>query len=156
MALSMSCALFCVLASASAQAAPINAIENLRVKETASHTEIHVEGSQTPTFTVFKLEDPIRLFIDMPNTNLKKVDGTLAIRNGVIDHVGTLQFKKGSTPIGRIIVMLSQDSLYKVVSEGNNVVIRVDGKSRSPMTLAAGETGAASGVHKALEAERSL
>ena len=107
-----------LFAAANAYATPINTIENLRVEETTSHTEIYVEGTQTPTFTVFKLEDPIRLFIDMPNTDLSRVDGTVAIRNGVIDHVGTLQFKKGATPIGRIIVMLSEDALYKVDAWG--------------------------------------
>ena len=93
-------ALVFVFFSVEATAAPTNTIDKIAVEETDTHTDITIQERTLHRSLFSKLEDPVRLFVDMPNTDVSKVDGTLAIRNGVVDHIGTLQFKKVQLLLG--------------------------------------------------------
>ena len=48
-----------------------NTIRSIRVNEQADRTEVLITGSEKPTFTVFKLEHPSRLFIDIVGANAR-------------------------------------------------------------------------------------
>ena len=69
-----------------------NALSDLRVRETSNATEIVVSGTAPPTFTVFKLADPARLFIDISNADTARLKTPVDIGNGVVGEVTALQF----------------------------------------------------------------
>ena len=52
-----------------------NEVRAVTFNEDAGTTFVHVRGEQTPTFTVYKLERPSRVVIDMPQARLS--DGVL-------------------------------------------------------------------------------
>ena len=47
-----------------------NEIRAVTFDEDAGTTRVHVQGAQTPTFTVYKLERPSRVVIDVPQARL--------------------------------------------------------------------------------------
>ena len=106
-----------------------NRLTGIRVVEREKFTVIEASNSEAPTFSVFKLEDPPRLFVDLANTKVD-FDDTVEVYNGVVNQVGTLQFNNHQQPTGRIIVNLRKDALYTVDSNARVVRIVVDGSGR--------------------------
>lgn len=107
-----------------------NRIHKITYSEEADETVIKVTADETPTFSVFKLDDPVRLFVDVSRGETEPVSNPIVVDNGVIDQIGTLQFKSGGVPVGRVIIGLRDNAPYDVSSQGNQIVIRVDGQGR--------------------------
>ena len=141
---------------ASADDQATNRLGNLAVRETEQATEIVVTCTGAPTFTVFKLNDPIRLFIDVSNADTSALSGPVEIDNGVVGEVSALQFNDSMAHVGRIIIGLEVDALYKVQANGNQLVVTVDASQRKrkavPVAAAAGPDPAAVAQLAALEA----
>ena len=107
-----------------------NAIERISVSEEGSETVITITAGRTPTFSVFKLDDPIRLFVDVSQGDVSAVADPIVVDNGVIEQVGTLQFRSKGASVGRIIIGLRQDAAYDVRSDGTKINVRVDARNR--------------------------
>jgi type IV pilus assembly protein PilQ len=108
----------------------LNALTRVEVRESEAATEIIVDGDRPPTFTVFKLSDPIRLFVDVSNADISKVDSPIEVDNGVISQITALQFDDDVVSVGRLIIGLEADALYSVKAEGNALRITVDASQR--------------------------
>jgi type IV pilus assembly protein PilQ len=106
-----------------------NRLTDISVQEREKFTLIEVANTGVPTFSVFKLEDPPRLFVDLANTQVA-FDKNVEVYNGVINDVGTLQFASHATPTSRVIVNLRRDALYTVDTTGTTLRIVVDGSAR--------------------------
>ena len=119
-----------VPASARGPRAAVNVVRSIDVHETADSTVVVIHGSANPTFTVFKLLDPVRLFVDVANADIRSIGGTVDVDNGVVGQVGTLQFRNDETPVGRVIIGLDSESVYNVVAEGTDIKVIVDGAAR--------------------------
>ena len=145
-------------AAPAASASSTNVVQSIEVAEKDASTEITIHGTNSPTFTVFKLEDPIRVFIDMVDADMRAVDGTLEFDNGVIAHIGTLQFARQGDQVGRIILVLDRNNLYNVESVGNDIriVIDAEGRRSTQGIASAGELEERSQVKDALEREKTL
>src|SRR5690349_6675303 len=50
-----------------------NEVRAVSFNEDAGVTEVHVRGAHTPTFTVYKLERPRRVVVDLPQAKLADV-----------------------------------------------------------------------------------
>ncbi len=88
--------------SAHADEKTLNKLQRLDVEEGEKATQIVVRGSSAPTFTVFKLNDPVRLFIDVSNADITGIEGPFEVENGVVSQVSTLQFNDDLVRIGRL------------------------------------------------------
>ncbi|GMV38428.1 MAG: hypothetical protein AMXMBFR64_01440 [Myxococcales bacterium] len=145
-------------ARAQAPRAEVNAIRGIVVEETADSTVIVVRGSAHPTFNVFKLADPVRLFVDVANGDVSGADSTIDVDNGVVGQIGTLQFRNDGTPIGRVIIGLTKDATYRVDADGSSIRVVVDGAGRAAGT--GPDTGALRAEHErvraAVDRERDL
>ncbi|MCA9558904.1 MAG: AMIN domain-containing protein, partial [Myxococcales bacterium] len=124
-------------AQAVAEEPVTNRLSAVEVRESDSATEVVVKGSAPPTFTVFKLTDPVRLFVDISNADISAVPGPVEVDNGVVGDITTLQFDDDLVKVGRIIVGLEVDALYSVRQVGNDLVIKVDASSRKAKRPAA-------------------
>lgn len=143
-------------AQAQAQAQPsVNRLARVHVRETAEATEIIVEGDQKPTFTVFKLNDPPRLFVDLSNADIGTLGAPMDVDNGVINQVAVMQFDDDVVRIGRLVIGLEVDALYSVRAEGSQLIISIDGSQRKSRSPAVAQSGASSPDHAALEAARA-
>jgi len=120
------------------QGSGANPIAGISVTEEANETVVTITASRTPTFSVFKLDDPVRLFVDVNQGDVSRVAEPVLVDNGVLDQVGTLQFKSSGVPVGRVIIGLRQDAAYDVRTVGNGIVVRIDAAGRRASTAEAG------------------
>ncbi len=127
-----------VPAVVTSQDAGSNSITGIKVSEEATETVVTITASRTPTFSVFKLDDPVRLFVDVNQGEVSKVAEPIVVDNGILDQVGTLQFKSSGVPMGRIIIGLRQDVPYDVKTVGNGIVVHIDAAGRRASTAEAG------------------
>ncbi|MFN3200347.1 MAG: AMIN domain-containing protein, partial [Bradymonadia bacterium] len=128
-----------------------NALAALEVNETATATEIIVTGSAPPTFAVFKLTQPNRLFVDVSNADVSAISEPIDVDNGVIEEISAVQYQDEKVSVGRIIIGLEIDALYEVKAEGNRLRITVDGSRRRSSSLVSGSPEA---EQRARDAER--
>ena len=85
--LSVACLVLLTAFTAYSQEQETNHLSTLTVQETANATTLVVEGSAPPTFTVFKLTNPTRLFVDISNADISKIEGPIEVENGVISQI---------------------------------------------------------------------
>ena len=102
-----------------------NTIQRIRVEEKADSVRVIIDGSTTPSFTVFKLQDPLRVFIDIAGADLAAVREPQRIEDGVIDQIITMQLKDERKAVGRVIVGLDQNAPYRLTTEGNSLVMSI-------------------------------
>jgi type IV pilus assembly protein PilQ len=134
-----------------------NPIAGISVTEEANETVVTITASRTPTFSVFKLEDPVRLFVDVNQGDVSKVSDPVLVDNGVLDQVGTLQFRSSGVPVGRIILGMRLDAAYDVRTIDNGIVIRIDAAGRRASTAEAGALATqVTGVREELKREQAL
>ncbi|MFU8803103.1 MAG: AMIN domain-containing protein, partial [Bradymonadaceae bacterium] len=131
-------------------ATQLNTVDTLDVVEREDGTYIRLTGSQVPTFSVFKLNDPLRLFVDISNSDIAKQTLTEDVHNGVISRVALIEFEDSFQSVARLIIGFDQAAHYDVRTEGNDVVVFVDGanrRARSSQDLAS--------VERELEAQQA-
>ena len=140
---------------ASAEEKVQNRLTRLAVRESETATEIVISGSVAPTFAVFKLSDPIRLFVDISNADTQALESPVDLDNGVVGEVSALQFQDSQARVGRIIIGLQLDALYTVRAQGNDLVVTIDAtqRRRKVVPIAAGsDSGATHAQMAAIEA----
>ena len=114
----------------SPESSNVNAVDALSVEEADDGTYIRIQGSEEATFSVFKLDDPPRLFVDLSNSTLAGEELSEQIYNGVISEVGVIDFEDGFQEVARLVVGFEEPAHYDVRTDGNEVVVFIDGADR--------------------------
>jgi len=117
-----------LLSFATARAAELNALSDLKVVPTSSGAQVVVLGSRAPTFTVFRLSEPDRLVVDVSGADATVIRGHHS-GTGPISGVVASQFSDGQSSIGRVLVALGRDAKYDVRPDGSRIVITIEGAS---------------------------
>jgi type IV pilus assembly protein PilQ len=112
------------------QHAADNVVDSLEVEEADDGTYVRISGNSEPTFSVFKLTDPLRLFVDVSSSQLDGEALTERVGNGVISKVALIDLEENSQPIARLIIGFDKAAHYDVNADGNDVVVFIDGKGR--------------------------
>ena len=112
------------LLSTVASASVRNVIDNVDVVGDDQDRIIRIETGTRPTFTVFKLTNPMRVVIDVSGGDVSAVDGPLDIDDGIIEQIATRQFSSNGFYVGRIIIGFQSDVTYNVKAEDDALVIR--------------------------------
>ncbi len=115
-----------LLSFATARAAELNALSDLKVVPTSSGAQVVVLGSRAPTFTVFRLTEPDRLVVDVSGADATVIRGHHS-GTGPISGVVASQFSDGQASIGRVLVALGKDAKYDVRPDGSRIVISIEG-----------------------------
>ena len=109
-------------------------------------TLVRVRGAQTPTFTVYKLERPSRVVIDVPQARLAEAlrghEGATVFMPSTwaVSTIAAQQIDDGGQ-IVRVIVTMARPGRYDVKTENNEVVVMV--MARDPMPPKTGGANAA-------------
>ncbi|MDQ3364632.1 MAG: AMIN domain-containing protein, partial [Myxococcota bacterium] len=125
------------LASSPARADGLNEIRAVTYDEDAGTTRIHVRGAQTPTFTVYKLERPSRVVVDVPRARLAETfrghEGATTLMPGTwaVSTIAAQQLDDGGQVV-RVIVTLARAGRYDVKTDGNSVVVMVTARDAAP------------------------
>ncbi len=99
--------LLSALLSASAFAGELNSLRGLEVVKTPTGAQVVVDGSKAPTFTVFRLNEPDRLVVDLSQADGKAIKGH---HDGVGPVAGVVasQFSDDRSSVGRLLVALEK------------------------------------------------
>ncbi len=108
-----------------ARAADANAIRSIDVAEQGGAVELAIRGSRPPSYTVFKLQDPPRLVVDLAGADVTAVASPVQVGKGGVLAVSTAQYKDERSTVGRVIVALDGARRYEVLERGESVVVRV-------------------------------
>lgn len=112
-----------------------NEVRAVTFDESEGITRVHVRGEQTPTFTVYKLERPTRVVIDMPQARLADIlrgHESSAAFTPTTWAVSTIAAQQLDDNAVRVIVTLARPGRYDVKTEGNEVVVTVTPRDPIP------------------------
>src|SRR5512145_1938891 len=76
-----------------AQAAEPNVIRAIDVAERDGAVELSIQGTRAPSYTVFKLQDPPRLVVDLAGADVSKVTSPVQVGKAGVVAVSTAQYK---------------------------------------------------------------
>ena len=107
-----------------ASASSRNVIDSVDVVGDDQDRIIRIHTGTRPTFTVFKLTNPMRVVIDVSGGDVEGIDGPLDIDDGIIEQIATRQFSSNGFYVGRIIVILKLTSPTRT-AEDDALIIRV-------------------------------
>ena len=112
------------LADAPHAAAP-NVIQGIGVSDAAGGVELEIRGTRAPSYTVFKLQDPPRLVVDLAGADVSAVSAPVAVGKGGVREVSTAQYQDDRSAVGRVIVALDAGARYEVAPRDRAVVVKV-------------------------------
>ena len=125
-----------------------NEIRAVTFDEDAGTTRVHVQGAQTPTFTVYKLERPSRVVIDVPQARLGEAlrghegAAVLPANTWAVSTIAAQELDDGGLVV-RVIVTLARPGRYDVKTVGNDLVVMVMPRDPAPKVVSAETLAAA-------------
>jgi len=103
-----------------------NKISKVTLKESTGKVVLTIQGTQKPTFTVFKLRNPLRLIIDISNASIEGIESPINVNNEIIKQIITSQFEDDINMTSRIMLSLKKDGKYSVKSIGNRFLLNLE------------------------------
>jgi type IV pilus assembly protein PilQ len=101
-------------------------LQNIEVVDQEGSLDILLVGSDSMTYTAFKAIDPLRLVLDLPNTESGKVSSPVSVENELIGKVETLELPGAVGPMTRVEIGLNQESPYEIIQEQNQIRIQFE------------------------------
>ena len=123
--------LVCVPATPSIAKAPAK-ISSLRFEEQGDTTIIRLRCSTKPLFSVFKLERPPRLTIDVANSRVSNVSNLTDVDTWAVSQVATSQFQTQRSTISRIMISFRRPAQYNVQMVGRELVVHIQPHESRP------------------------
>src|SRR5512135_3045665 len=91
-----------------------NEIRAIEVSDGAGGVEVAIRSARPPSYTVFKLQDPPRLVVDLAGADVGAVSSPVAVNRGGVREVTTAQYKDERSAVGRVIIALEAAARYEV------------------------------------------
>jgi type IV pilus assembly protein PilQ len=99
---------------------------NIQVVDQDDIMGIYLVGSNSMTYTAFKAIDPLRLVLDLPNTETEIESSPLAVENEIIGKIETMMLAQEPQPMTRVEIGLNQETPYEIVQEKNQIVVQFE------------------------------
>ena len=98
-------------------------IEKIRLEYEDDGEKIKIVGSTPIAYTAFKLTDPERLIIDMPDVVFKDIISPITVHDGVVKEINTHTYPVTSGNIGRVEIEIEDDIEYGLEMKGNTLFV---------------------------------
>ncbi len=123
--------------AARAESQGLNAVHKIEVQESDGAVAIRVEGSRPPSFTTFALQAPARFVVDLAESTLDGVPGSIAVKDGTINVVNSLAYPDKA--MAGVMIWFARDTEPpRVRTEGNALYVEVTKPTTSrPLLVAA-------------------
>jgi len=118
-------------------------ITGITVSRQEQDTQVTISGSRPLTYTVVKLQSPLKILVDIPDCTMEKTMGPGGIDSDLVSEVTSQALQKGEMTYLRVEIALKKDVTYTVNAELSDLVIRMTG-SEAPATTAEQEEPEAS------------
>ena len=102
-----------------------NVIRGIDVTEAAGAVEVAIRGSRAPSYTVFKLQDPPRLVVDVAGGDVSSIASPIRVDKGGVAAVSTAQYQDERASVGRVVIGLDSANRYEVTPRGDSVIVKV-------------------------------
>jgi type IV pilus assembly protein PilQ len=96
-------------------------LEGIGVQEIEGGKKVVILGSKPMSYTAFKLSDPSRLVIDIPNIDFGDLQSPLIVESSVIKTIDTHIFGEDTGNIGRIEIEMQGGVDYELDSIGSSI-----------------------------------
>ncbi|MBK6918667.1 MAG: type IV pilus secretin PilQ [Deltaproteobacteria bacterium] len=114
-------------------AAPGNRIDGLTVDEQdEGTTTLRLRGSAKPTFSVYRMQDPDRLVVDIAASERGKVVPHLPLDNWACGRLSIDDVQEQDAQLVRLVVELKRDVSYIVVPDGDELVVTITPRQVPP------------------------
>ncbi|MEM6730434.1 MAG: AMIN domain-containing protein, partial [Myxococcota bacterium] len=110
--------------SASVEAGSSNRVVDVAVQGSGDERVIRIQTAAEPTFTVFRLSNPMRVVIDVSGGDVSRLESPYVIEDGIVSSIATRQFDANGFLIGRLTLGFERDVAYDVKAVGKAVVVR--------------------------------
>jgi type IV pilus assembly protein PilQ len=102
-----------------------NVIRAVDVADRDGSVEVEIRATRAPSYTVFKLQDPPRLVVDVSGGDVSGVASPIRVDRGGVASVSTAQYQDEKTSVGRIVIALDSAARYEVSPQGDTVRVKV-------------------------------
>ena len=102
-----------------------NVIRAVDVADRDGSVEVEIRASRAPSYTVFKLQDPTRLVVDVSGGDVSGVASPIRVDRGGVASVSTAQYQDEKSSVGRIVIALDSAARYEVSPQGDTVRVKV-------------------------------
>ncbi len=148
----VTCATTLLFASGSFAGPHKNRVRSVDHSEVGGATKILIRGSGTPTFTVYKLDRPSRVVVDVANARLDGNEkATWQINSWAVGQVAAHSLDGNS--VVRVVVGMARPGSYKVRAVGSDVLVTVTPRDAKPADASAAARARA--VKARAEADRA-
>ncbi|WP_152629427.1 type IV pilus secretin family protein [Haliangium ochraceum] len=157
-------------ASARPDKSRIRAVDHREAGAVAGTMQIRIRGTQEPTFTVYKLDYPARVVVDITGAELdRKLTGesdhkaSWPVNGWAVNQLSVYELhdvagdgaSQGGHSLVRVVVGMARPGTYHAEARGRDVMVTVTPQEAQPAGVAPGQIEAATKAVEQAEARRS-
>jgi hypothetical protein len=101
-------------------------LRDIQVVDEDTSLDVLLVGSNSMTYTAFKAIDPLRLVLDLPNTESEIVSSPLAVENEIIGKIETMTLTQEPQPLTRVEIALNHETPYEIFQEENQIRVQFE------------------------------
>ncbi len=101
-------------------------VASIETAEDGATRTVRVATSGKPNYSVFKLTEPFRVLVDLPNTSAAPGLESMTVRDGVITKIRTMSFDEAAGRTTRVEIGLSEARPYEVEADANGLTITIE------------------------------
>ena len=103
-----------------------NALRSVKVARSSDAYRFYFTADRPPTYTVFRMVNPIRLVVDVSELDVRGASKPLSVNKDNVQQIRFRQFGGNEIKAGRIEIALKNFSQYQAKVIGNTLVVQVD------------------------------
>ncbi len=111
---------------ASASAELLDVVKGIEARPTATGGLVVLHGTRAPVFSVFRLSSPDRVVVDLAGADVSAAAAPKVVGVPGLAGISAVQFQRGDSKVGRVILEAASRVRYDVRVEGNDVLVALD------------------------------
>jgi len=107
----------------SVEDAALTSVISVTGEELPDRVRLNIEGTSSLAYTVFRLSEPLRLIVDLADTDVTGLGDQITVDLGNVSIVSPIQFDEDAGRIGRLEVSLVELWDYETSRSDNTIII---------------------------------